>query len=169
MSKFVFGALASSWSLVLFACAKAPPPVAPQATIAAAVVEAAPATSPEVAEAPSVAERVRHHVEVAVEHLPPLKDVDAQATTFVLWVRGSEDEGWSNAAHLDASDEGQTAHFSYVENVLFVHVTAETSADARLPSPNVLLSTRVSKDGACAASVDQNHLKMRVRMCRDEN
>lgn len=172
MSKLVLGAFASSWSLVLFACASPLPPASPQPAVAiAAAVEALPTTTSgaiERQEPPAMAVRVRHHVEVTIDHLPRLMDVDAQAKVFVLWVRGSEEEGWANAAHLDPGAEAQSASFSYVENDLFVHVTAEASADARIPSPNVLLSTRVSKDGACASSVDQNDLKMRVRMCRDE-
>jgi hypothetical protein len=152
-----------------------------QATIAAAVDLPAPSAAtttsaearaderaPVPADAPMIGQRVQHHVEITVDRLPMPKSLHTDATTYVFWVRGSEEEAWSNAAHLEPSDDVQEALFAFPENDLFVHVTAEPRADARQPSSTVLLSTHVSKLGACASSVDQNHLKMRVRMCSDE-
>jgi hypothetical protein len=108
---------------------------------------------------------VKHHVEITVDHLPAPASFKAGATTYVFWVRGSETQAWANAAHLDRSDEAEEAKFEFAEDTLFVHVTAEPEADARRPSDDVVLSTRVSRDGACASSVDQHDVTMRVRMC----
>ena len=176
---FALATFASIASLALATgCAQSAMPVAsPQATIAAAIEAPATTSAADAAEseeapappdAPMIGQRVKHHVEITVDRLPKPKALHSEATTYVFWVRGSDEEAWSNAAHLEASDEPQVAYFAYPEEVLYVHVTAEPTAAARQPSSSVLLSTRVSKTGACASGVDQNHLKMRVRMCRDE-
>jgi hypothetical protein len=110
-------------------------------------------------------EPVKHHVEITVDHLPPPKSFDASATTYVFWVRANDDDAWSNAAHLEPSKSAEEAKFEFPQDTLFVHVTAETDGDARSPSQKVVLSTRVSSNGACAHSVDQNDVKMKVRMC----
>ena len=47
-----------------------------------------------------------------------------------------------------------------------MHVTAEATTDVRQPSSKVLLSTRVTRNGACASGVDQHDVTMKVRMCR---
>jgi hypothetical protein len=155
---------------VLAGCASEPPPppVVPQATLAA-VVEVPPAAADpsllenDVAPPP---ERVKHHVVITVDHLPAPKSFDRAAKTYVFWVRANESDAWANAAHLDRSTTAQEAQFDFAEDVLYVHVTAEPSADARQPSSSVVLSTHVSHDGACAHSVDQHDVTMRVRMCR---
>jgi hypothetical protein len=145
----------------------------PQPTVAAAVA-LPPADVAEdahegaaAANAPQIGQPVKHHVEITVDRLPKPKSVHAAATVFVFWVRGSEDEAWANAAHLAPSAEAQVAEMAFPGNVLFVHVTAEPSAEALRPSTSVLMSTRVSRLGACASSVEQNHLQMQVRMCSD--
>jgi hypothetical protein len=154
----------------LAGCAsKAPPPVVPQATLAAVVtVPAAAEPEPAAAEAAAAPapERVKHHVEISVDHLPAPKTFAPGATTYVFWVRASDEEAWSNAAHLDRSDVAQEANFDFAEDTLFVHVTAEPAADVRKPSEKVVLSTRVSRNGACAHSVDEHDVTMKVRMCR---
>jgi hypothetical protein len=110
-------------------------------------------------------EPVKHHVEITVDHLPAPKKFAAAATTYVFWVRANDEDAWVNAAHLQPSKSAEEARFEFPKDVLFVHVTAETLQDARTPSAKVILSTRVSTDGACAHSVDQNEVKMKVRMC----
>jgi len=143
----------------------APVPVVPQSTLAA-VVEVSPtsneASEPEPAPAP---ERVKHHVIIAVDHLPAAKSFAKGATTYVFWVRASDEEAWANAAHLEQTSGATEAKFEFAEDTLYVHVTAEATADARVPSDKVLLSTRVSRNGACASGVDQNDVTMKVRMC----
>ena len=59
----------------------------------------------------------------------------------------------------------ETTTFEYPQDVLFVHVTAEATTDVRVPSNKVVLSTRVSRNGAGASGVDQNDVTMKVRMC----
>ncbi|MGO8996198.1 MAG: hypothetical protein ACLQVI_23040 [Polyangiaceae bacterium] len=147
-----------------------PPPAVPTPTLAALVE--VPAADPasdsdglpdhDMAPAP---EPVKHHVEISVDHLPPPKSFDAAATTYVFWVRANDDDAWSNAAHLEPSKNGEEATFEFKNDVLFVHVTAEATSDARSPSGKIVLSTRVSTSGACAHSVDQNDVRMKVRMC----
>jgi hypothetical protein len=152
---------------LLSGCAHAPPPASTTATLAAAVEVAAPTAAepePEVAPAP-VVEPVKHTVEVMVDHLPPASSMAKEATTYVFWVRANDDDAWTNAAHLDPSATSETTTFEYGQDVLFVHVTAEESAEARTPSKRVVLSTRVSRNGACASGVDQNDVTMKVRMC----
>ncbi len=83
----------------------------------------------------------------------------------MFWVRANDDDAWANAAHLEPSKGAEEAKFEFRQDTLYVHVTAEASADVRAPSEKVVLSTRVSTDGACAHSVDQNAVKMKVRMC----
>ena len=153
----------------LTGCASAPPPAPiapPQATLAAVVAappaEGAAAEDPGPAPAP---ERVKHHVEITVDHLPAPKTFDKTATTYVFWVRANDEEAWSNAAHLDQTKESREAKFEFAEDTLFVHVTAEATAEARTPSDKIVLSTRVSSNGACAHSVDENDVTMKVRMC----
>ncbi len=161
--------LVSFVALVTGCSHAAPPPAVPQQTLAA-VVEVAPPPAeeaqaepePEPAPAP---ERVKHHVEITVDQLPAPKTFAPGATTYVFWVRANDDEAWSNASHLEQAKDTQEARFEFAEDVLFVHVTAEASADVRKPSDKVILSTRVSSNGACAHTVDQNDVKMRVRMC----
>ena len=148
-----------------------PVPVMPQPTLAA-VVEA-PAADPgggETSDLPDhdmapPPEPVKHHVEITVDHLPSPKSFDPSATTYVFWVRANDDDAWSNAAHLEPSKSAEEAKFEFPQDTLFVHVTAELDADAHSPSQKVVLSTRVSSNGACAHSVDQNDVKMKVRMC----
>jgi hypothetical protein len=160
--------------LPLAGCAAAPKAAAVPSPQIAAVVEAPPSqtTGAEVpvaaADAPMLGQRVRHHVEITIDHLPKLKSFGASTAAYVVWVRGSEEEAWANAASLVPSDEAQIAELGYPEDMLFVRVTAETTAAARTPSARVLLSTRVSRNGACASGVDENEITMRVRMCRDE-
>jgi hypothetical protein len=108
---------------------------------------------------------VKHHVEITVDHLPSPKSFDKGATTYVFWVRANDDDAWSNAAHLEPSKSTQEAAFEFPKDTLFVHVTAEADSDARTPSERVVLSTRVSTNGACGHTVDQNDVHMRVRMC----
>ena len=146
------------------------PPVAPQHTLAALVEAPPPADEPgdalpdhDMAPAPVA---VQHHVEITVDHLPAPKTFDAAATTYVFWVRANDDDAWSNAAHLEPSKNAEEAKFDFGKDVLFVHVTAEATPDARRPSEKVVLSTRVTSNGACAHSVDQNDVKMKGRMCR---
>jgi hypothetical protein len=153
---------------LLAGCAHAPAPVAATATLAAAVEMAPPAAEeqaePEVAPVP-VAEPVKHKVEIRVDHLPPASSIQKDATTYVFWVRASEDDAWANATHLDPSSSAETTTFDFAQDVLFVHVTAEASTDVRTPSSTVVLSTRVSRNGACASGVDQHDVTMKVRMC----
>ncbi len=156
-------------------CAAAPAPVAttPTTQLAAAVVAVEPPASDqaiagEVDGPPPALRRVQHHVEITVDELPAPRLVNGDAKTFVVWVRGSDEEAWANAANLQPSASAQVAELAYPENVLNVQVTAEASPEARTPSASVIVSTRVSTLAACASSVDENHLKMRVRMCRDE-
>jgi hypothetical protein len=154
----------------LAGCAHTAPQIVPQTTLAA-VIEVAPrAEATEAAEpaeeAAPVVERVTHPVDITVDHLPPPASFEPHATTYVFWVRASDDDAWTNATHLDPSKTQETTTFAYPQDVLFVHVTAEASVDARLPSDKVVLSTRVSRNGACASGVDQSDVTMKVRMCR---
>jgi hypothetical protein len=163
---------ASAFTLVTGCASQSPPPVMPQPTLAAIVAAPPPeAPSAEAAAVPDhdlapAPERVKHHVEITVDHLPAPRAFDAAATTYVFWVRASDEDAWANAAHLDRSDTSQEARFDFAEDVLFVHVTAEPSAEVRQPSAKVVLSTRVSRSGACAQSVDEHDVSMKVRMCR---
>jgi hypothetical protein len=144
-----------------------PPPVVPQQTLAA-VVEAPAENAAENLPAHDVApapEPVKHHVEITVDHLPSPRSFDAAATTYVFWVRANEEDAWSNAAHLEPSKSAEEANFEFPQDTLLVHVTAESRPDASSPSQKVVLSARVSSNGACGHSVDQNDVKMRVRMC----
>ena len=149
-------------------CAHAPAPAPVTATLAAAVEVAPPATDeqaePEVAPV-AAAEPVKHKVEIKVDHLPPASSIQKDATTYVFWVRANEDDAWTNATHLDPSSSAETTSFDFGQDVLFVHVTAEPSTDVRAPSSTVVLSTRVSRNGACASGVDQHDVTMKVRMC----
>jgi hypothetical protein len=108
---------------------------------------------------------VKHKVEIKVDHLPAASSIQKDATTYVFWVRASDDDAWTNATHLDPSNTAETTTFDFAQDVLFVHVTAEPSTDVRVPSSTVVLSTRVSRNGACAAGVDQHDVTMKVRMC----
>ena len=150
----------------LAGCAHSEPPPALEHTLAAAVevpVQADDAL-PDHDMAPPP-EAVRHQVEITVDHLPPPRSFDQAATTYVFWVRANDDDAWANAAHLQPSKGAEEAKFEFGKDTLFVHVTAEATTDARKPSEKVVLSTRVSSNGACAHSVDQNDVKMKVRMC----
>jgi hypothetical protein len=155
----------------LAGCAgSAPAPVAPQHTLAAVVEVPAPAADDSTNALPDhdmapAPEAVKHHVEITVDHLPAPKSFEPGATTYVFWVRANDDDAWSNAAHLEPSKVSQEAKFEFPNDTLFVHVTAESSSDVRAPSEKVVLSTRVSTTGACAHSVDQNDVHMKVRMC----
>ena len=175
-AQLVLSSLVSALVLASLAgCAHGePPPVVPQPTLAALVEVAAAPSDDSTAEATGglpehdlapPPEPVKHHVEITVDHLPPPKAFSAAATTYVFWVRANDDDAWSNAAHLEPSKNAEEAMFEFAQDTLFVHVTAEASADARSPSEKVVLSTRVSSNGACAHSVDQNDVKMKVRMC----
>ncbi len=154
----------------LAGCATTAPQVAPQTTLAA-VIEVAPhaeeaeATEP-APEAAPIVERVTHPVDITVDHLPAPAAFEPHATTYVFWVRASDEDAWTNATHLDPSKTQETTTFAFPQDVLFVHVTAEATAEARQPSDKVVLSTRVSRNGACASGVDQNDVTMKVRMCR---
>jgi len=142
---------------------------APQTTLAAVIEVAPKAETTEVtepAEAAPVVERVTHPVDIMVDHLPPPSTFDKNATTYVFWVRGSDEDAWTNATHLDPSKTQETTTFTYPEDTLYVHVTAEATTDVRQPSSKVLLSTRVTRNGACASGVDQHDVTMKVRMCR---
>jgi hypothetical protein len=154
---------------LLGGCAATAPQIVPQTTLAA-VIEVAPPTAAAEAEpaqeAAPVVERVTHPVDVTVDHLPPPATFEPHAITYVFWVRASDEDAWTNATHLDPSKSQETTTFAFPQDVLFVHVTAESTADARLPSDKVVLSTRVSRNGACASGVDQNDVTMKVRMCR---
>lgn len=152
---------------LLAGCAHAPAPVAATATLAAAVEMASPVeeqAEPEVAPV-QAAEPVKHKVEIKVDHLPAASSMQKDATTYVFWVRASEDDAWTNATHLNPSSSAETTTFDFAQDVLFVHVTAEPSTDVRVPSSTVVLSTRVSRNGACASGVDQHDVTMKVRMC----
>ena len=140
----------------LAGCAHAaPPPVVPQPTLAALVEAPAADNAAEGADAlpdhdmAPAPEAVKHHVEITVDHLPSPKSFDKGATTYVFWVRANDDDAWSNAAHLEPSKSTQEAAFEFPKDTLFVHVTAEADSDARTPSERVVLSTRVSTNGAC--------------------
>jgi hypothetical protein len=180
MKKAMFAVLVSVGSLALVSgCASKPLPVAamPSPSLAAAV-EAVPEAPAEAtaqteeaatpADAPQIGQRIQHHVELTVSRLPAPKTFLPGATTYVFWTRANDGDAWANAAHLEPSSDEQEAHFGYPNDMLFMHVTAETSADARTPSSAVVLSTRVSKYGACAHSVDQHDVELKIRMCRDE-
>jgi hypothetical protein len=166
--RHTFGILTVLGLATLTGCAhEAAPPVVPQPTLAAVVevpVEAPADALPDHDTAPAP-EPVKHHVEITVDHLPSPKTFHPGATTYVFWVRANDDDAWSNATHLEPSKVAEEAHFEFPKDTLFVHVTAEASADARTPSEKVVLSTRVSTTGACAHSVDQNDVHMKVRMC----
>jgi hypothetical protein len=144
---------------------------APQTTLAA-VIEVAPKSEPTEAaepapeEAAPVVAQVTHPVDLTIEHLPSPTTFDKHATTYVLWVRGNDEDAWTNATHLDPSKTHQSSTFAYPQDTLFVHVTAEASADVRQPSSKVVFSTRVTRNGACASHIDQNDVTMKVRMCR---
>ena len=169
--KTMLGLVAFSVLSTTIGCA-AQPRVAPQlaVAVAASMTSADNAPKDEISEAGMLllGERTQHHVEITVDKLPQPQSVHGEATTYVFWVRAEEGQAWANAAHLNPSDATQEAVFGYPEDILFVHVTAEPTADARIPSTAVLLSTRVTKNGACASMVDDNKLEMRVRMCSDE-
>ena len=161
--------LGSALGLAFLAgCAHTAPAIVPQTTLAA-VIEVAPpaeAAAEPAQEAAPVVERVTHPVDITVDHLPAPTSFEPNATTYVFWVRASDEDAWTNATHLDPSSNTETTTFQFPQDTLFVHVTAEATTDARRPSDKVVLSTRVSRNGACASGVDQNDVTMKVRMCR---
>jgi hypothetical protein len=168
-SSFAAITVATATALLAGCAHNEPPPVVPQPTLAAVIDVPAPSTDPNALPDHDLAppsEPVTHHVEITVDHLPSPKSFAPSASTYVFWVRANDDDAWANAAHLEPSKEAEEATFDFRQDTLFVHVTAEASADVRTPSPNVVLSAHVSSSGACAHSVDQRDVKMKVRMCR---
>src|SRR5580704_17981880 len=100
----------------LSGCAHTAPAVVPQTTLAAVIEVAPQATAeaePEPAAPAAVAERVTHPVDITVDHLPSPAAFEPHATTYVFWVRASDDDAWTNATHLDPSKTQETTTFAF--------------------------------------------------------